>query len=158
MWHTSLHFYHNFYCTQPYSQTELFTVSQRCFMPAFLGAFLLFFSPSDMTGMLFLLLLTYCLENPMDRGAWWAMVQGSQTVGPYWVSTHVLQVPTQIFSLTLFHYRGWAYGWIVVLQECAQSLSRVWLFVTFCTVACQVPLSMGFFRQEYWSVLLLIAA
>ena len=30
-------------------------------------------------------------------------------------------------------------------------LSRVWLFATSWTVACQVPLSMGFSRQEYWS-------
>jgi len=29
--------------------------------------------------------------------------------------------------------------------------SRVWLFVTLWTVAWQVPLSMGFFRQESWS-------
>ena len=29
--------------------------------------------------------------------------------------------------------------------------SRVWLCATLCTAACQVPLSMGFFRQEYWS-------
>ena len=29
--------------------------------------------------------------------------------------------------------------------------SRVWLFVTLWTVACQAPLSMGFSRQEYWS-------
>ena len=29
--------------------------------------------------------------------------------------------------------------------------SRVWLFGTLWTVACQAPLSMGFFRQEYWS-------
>ena len=37
--------------------------------------------------------------------------------------------------------------------ECvhAQSLSHVQLFVTPWTVACQVPLSMGFSRQEYWS-------
>ena len=32
-----------------------------------------------------------------------------------------------------------------------QSLSPVQLFVTLWTVACQVPLSMGFSRQEYWS-------
>ena len=32
-----------------------------------------------------------------------------------------------------------------------QSLSHVWLFATLCTVAFQVPLSMGFFRQEYRS-------
>ena len=29
--------------------------------------------------------------------------------------------------------------------------SRVQLFVTLWTVACQVPLSLGFSRQEYWS-------
>ena len=29
--------------------------------------------------------------------------------------------------------------------------SRVWLFATLWTVAHQAPLSMGFFRQEYWS-------
>ena len=29
--------------------------------------------------------------------------------------------------------------------------SRVWLFETLRIVAYQVPLSMGFFRQEYWS-------
>ena len=29
--------------------------------------------------------------------------------------------------------------------------SRVQLFVTPCTVSCQAPLSMGFFRQEYWN-------
>ena len=32
-------------------------------------------------------------------------------------------------------------------------LCRVQLFVTPQTVACQVPLSMGFSRQEYWSEL-----
>ena len=29
--------------------------------------------------------------------------------------------------------------------------SRVQLFVTLWTVACQAPLSVGFSRQEYWS-------
>ena len=33
----------------------------------------------------------------------------------------------------------------------AQSVSRVWLFVTPWTVAHRTPLSMGFSRQEYWS-------
>ena len=33
----------------------------------------------------------------------------------------------------------------------AQSLTLVQLFVTPWTAACQVPLSMGFSRQEYWS-------
>ena len=34
---------------------------------------------------------------------------------------------------------------------CAKSFSHVQLFVTPWTVACQVPLSMGFSREEYWS-------
>ena len=34
---------------------------------------------------------------------------------------------------------------------CAQSLSRVQLFLTLWTVACQASLSMGFPSQEYWS-------
>ena len=33
----------------------------------------------------------------------------------------------------------------------AQLLSRVRLFATLWTVACQAPPSMGFSRQEYWS-------
>ena len=33
----------------------------------------------------------------------------------------------------------------------ACSLSSVWLFGTPGTTACHAPLSMGFFRQEYWS-------
>ena len=38
----------------------------------------------------------------------------------------------------------WASEWV-------KSLSRVWLFATPWTLARQVPLSMGFSRQEYWS-------
>ena len=36
---------------------------------------------------------------------------------------------------------------------CDQLLSRVQLFVTPWTVASQAPLSIGFYRQEYWSKL-----
>ena len=35
-----------------------------------------------------------------------------------------------------------------------KSLSRVRLLVTSWTIACQVPPSLGFSRQEYWSGLL----
>ena len=38
-----------------------------------------------------------------------------------------------------------------IYQASAQSLSRVQLFATPWTSACQAPLSMGFSRQEYWS-------
>ena len=36
-------------------------------------------------------------------------------------------------------------------SESIESLSRIRLFVTLWTAACQAPLSMGFSRQEYWS-------
>ena len=36
---------------------------------------------------------------------------------------------------------------------CAKSLSRVRLFAALWIAACQAPLSMGFFRKEYWSEL-----
>ena len=36
---------------------------------------------------------------------------------------------------------------------CAQLLSHAWLFATSWTVVHQVPLSVGFSRQENWSVL-----
>ena len=36
---------------------------------------------------------------------------------------------------------------------CVLMLNHIQLFVTPWTVARQAPLSMGFFRQEYWSVL-----
>ena len=38
-----------------------------------------------------------------------------------------------------------------IYQASAQSLSRVQLYATPWTSACQAPLSMGFSRQEYWS-------
>ena len=42
--------------------------------------------------------------------------------------------------------------WLTLfLCVCAKSLSPVQLFATLWTVACQAPLSMGSFRQEYWS-------
>ena len=40
--------------------------------------------------------------------------------------------------------------WLFLESE-SLSLRHVWLFATLWTVACQAPLSMEFFRQEYWS-------
>ena len=39
---------------------------------------------------------------------------------------------------------------IVKINMSCFSLSYIGLFVTTWTVACQAPLSMGFYRQEYW--------
>ena len=66
------------------------------------------------------------------------------------------------------HTHSWKYIWVYVDQTfgamiwflsicvyeyaCVPSnFSRVWFFATLWTVAHQVTLSMGFFRQEYWS-------
>ena len=43
--------------------------------------------------------------------------------------------------------------WPTVCKVKVKSLSCVWLFATTWTVAHQVPPSMGFSRQEYWSEL-----
>ena len=51
---------------------------------------------------------------------------------------------------------SFSHPWIHALLVCAcvpSHVSRVWLFATLRTVACQAALSMGFSRQEYWSVL-----
>ena len=42
-------------------------------------------------------------------------------------------------------------GSLQSMSEWVKSLSRVWLSATPWTVAYQVPPSMGFSRQEYWS-------
>ena len=44
-----------------------------------------------------------------------------------------------------------AYIQVVKNTICVCALSQVWLFVTPWTVTHQVPLSMEFSRQEYWS-------
>ena len=66
-------------------------------------------------------------ELVMDREAWRAVIHGLWRVG---------------------------HNWVTELTDWAQLLSHEWLFVTPWTVACQVCLSMGFPRQEYWSELL----
>ena len=66
-----------------------------------------------------------CLENPMDRGAWWATVHG--------VRKRLQSVGSQRVRHVLSRF------------------SHVRVSVTLWTMACQAPLSMGFSRQEYWS-------
>ena len=80
-----------------------------------------------------------CLENPMDRGAWWATVH---VVTKSWAWRRN-STCTHNASLVTFCYPH--------SVSSVQSLSHVQLFVTPWTVTHQVPLSMGFPRQEYWS-------
>ena len=50
------------------------------------------------------------------------------------------------FSIMVYHRISNIFPWAI-----QGVLSRVQLFATLWTVACQAPLSMGFSRQEYWS-------
>ena len=82
-----------------------------------------------------------CLENPMDRGTWWVIVQGrSQRVG--------YSLPTeQVGNPIIRTPPSWHYVCMLSCFRCA------WLFATLWTVACQALLPLGFSRQEYWSEL-----
>ena len=80
------------------------------------------------------------LENSMDGGSPW-----SHRVGHNWETSFSVKV--MFFSS--IHVRIWEMDH---KEGCVLSrFSRVWLFVTQRTIACQVPLSMGFSTQEYWS-------
>ena len=57
----------------------------------------------------------------------------------FWISLHTLSVPV----LPFLKWGLWA-----CMLNC---FSCIWLFATLWTVAHQAPLSMGFYRQEYWS-------
>ena len=64
-----------------------------------------------------------CLENPRDRGAWWAAVYG---ITQSWTRLKWLSISV------LSHF------------------SHIWPLILW-TVVWQAPLSMGFSRQEFWS-------
>ena len=63
-----------------------------------------------------------CLENPMDRGAWWVTVHGVAKESD----------TTKWLAHTHFHFRGCVYSFAIV-----ESLSHVWLFVT--PMDCSTP-------------------
>ena len=73
-----------------------------------------------------------CLENPMDRGAWWATVHG------------VAKSQTRLkdFTFTFFH---------MLVTAAAKLLQSCPTFATPQTAAYQAPPPMGFSRQEYRS-------
>ena len=54
----------------------------------------------------------------------------------------------------LHHSSAHTFQWLLLPACVLSHFSRVWLFVTPWTVACQASLSMRFSRQEYWSRLL----
>ena len=83
----------------------------------------------------------------MDRGAWWAVVHG--------VSQNRTQLK-RLSSSSSQHSLLWG-GVGVLSDSCVIELrgackfNHVWLFTTRWAIAPQVPLSMAFSRQGYWS-------
>ena len=77
-----------------------------------------------------------CLENPMDRGAWWAIVhQGSQRVGHDWATSHT-------YSPLMEHYRVMKEStlrlnkslWINLRNTTVNEQIGCWVFHTVCRV------------------------
>ena len=79
-----------------------------------------------------------CLENPRDRGAWWAALYG---VAQSWTWLRQLSSSSNSSSMEAI-YLG-----VCVLGH----FSHVQLSATPWTMASQAPLFMGLSRQEYWS-------
>ena len=87
----------------------------------------------------------------MDRGAWQAIVHGVARVGHDLLTKPpppIKHVPTN--NSSLMPLLG-AHGVFIEWAVCVLSHSVVSDSATSWTVALQAPLSMGFFRQEYWS-------
>ena len=79
-----------------------------------------------------------CLENPRNRGAWWAALYGA---AQSWTQ---LRRPSSSSMV-------WVTGWGLVHACRLIHFGCVWLFVTLWMVAHQAPLSMEFSRQQLWS-------
>ena len=97
-----------------------------------------------------------CLENPVDRGAYRAVVHevadSDRTERP---STHHIGPPGRLAGegAPQGSHRPFASSRLSLAQGmlCAQPLGRVWLFAAPWTSARPPPLSVDFFRHDHWS-------
>ena len=67
-----------------------------------------------------------CLENPMDRGAWWATVHGSPRVGHDWATS----LHFHLVKLLNFSFLMWAGNTSTHLKGCCNNYIRpglVWI-------------------------------
>jgi len=85
------------------------------------------------------------LSDPMDYS-----LPGSSVHGIF--QARVLEWGAIAFSVVHFYKDSFNDNHYVI-NMCLSHFSRVRLFVTLWIIACQAPLSMGFSRCEYWSVL-----
>ena len=67
------------------------------------------------------------------------------------LKTHLLYTLLIFSNLVFLFFFFFKIFWMKTFRKLVKLLSHVWLFATPCTVAYQVPPSMGFSRQEYWS-------
>ena len=67
--------------------------------------------------------------------------------------TNEVKITWECYVLKITRWRHSGEHPSLLIDTCAQSLSRIRLFVTLWTVAHQAPLSMGFSSQGYWSEL-----
>ena len=65
--------------------------------------------------------------------------------------TNEVKITWECYVLKITRWRHSGEHPSLLIDTCAQSLSRIRLFVTLWTVAHQAPLSMGFSKQESWS-------
>ena len=90
-----------------------------------------------------------CLYWDLDWCRTGTYTISSLSIGPLTAYLQISQLPLswrQFLIVNLFSC------FCICMHVCVPNcFSRVWLFVTLWTTACQNPLSMGFFRQEYWS-------
>ena len=106
-----------------------------------------------------------CLENPRDRGAWWAAVYGfaqsrtqlkrlsSSRSTTFTYTTPICYII--FFRQNISNYRkACRVMWEMLCPIVYVGVvSHVQLFATLKTVACQALMSLGFSSQEYWSEL-----
>ena len=97
------------------------------------------------------------MTSPSDGQYSWAslvaqLVKNPPAMRETWVRSLGWKDPLEKGKAT--HSSLWPgefHGLYSLLLLLLNHFSRVQLFVTPWTVACQAPLSMGFSRQEYWS-------
>ena len=112
-------------------------------------------------------LLHSSLDNPMDRGSWWATILGSQRVGHDCSDLSIISDVEQLFMYLLaicisslekclfrlsayFLIRFFVFWYLAVCMyvQCLVMSNR--LFATQWTVPRQAPRSIEFPRQEFW--------
>ena len=97
-----------------------------------------------------------CLENPLDRGAWWVQSMGSQRVGADWLHMHSVCTPTpqqpliyfllQIFLFWTFCVLGTTQGCPSGLASLAQSFT---LFSTLFSIIMNAVAVLSFLLPNY---------